>query len=147
MVTSERRTPSSASPGNGPGRCGRWWRTASSRRASGPRSRDERVRDAAVEAARSAARVGAIGVAMLRDVRVLVEAGNPHIVVDLAVAAEALRAGLSGGAMNIRANLQIARRHAAAAETIADLEADVERVADAEREVGEIIRELSSRLD
>lgn len=110
-------------------------------------SRDERVRDAAVEAARSAARVGAIGVAMLRDVRVLVEAGNPHIVVDLAVAAEALRAGLSGGAMNIRANLQIARRHGAAAETIADLEADVERVAGAEREVGEIIGELSSRLE
>ena len=86
-----------------------------------------------------------IGVAMLRDVRVLVEAGNPHIVVDLAVAAEALRAGLSGGAMNIRANLQIARRHGA--ETLADLEAEVERVAGAEREVGEIIRELSSRLD
>ena len=59
-------------------------------------SRDERVRNAAVEAARSAAQVGVIGVAMLRDVRVLVEAGNPHIVVDLAVAAEALRAGLSG---------------------------------------------------
>lgn len=110
-------------------------------------SRDERVRDAAVEAARSAARVGAIGVAMLRDVRVLVEAGNPHIVVDLAVAAEALLAGLSGASLNVRANLQIARRHGASAAEVADLEAVIDRVTDARRQVGQIIDELSSRLD
>ncbi|WP_311258612.1 cyclodeaminase/cyclohydrolase family protein [Microbacterium sp. WCS2018Hpa-9] len=110
-------------------------------------SRDERVRDAAVEGARSAARVGLIGVGMLQDVRVLVEVGNPHIVVDLAVAAEALLAGLSGASLNVRANLQIARRHRSPAAEIADLEAEIRRLADARRQVAQIIDELSARLD
>lgn len=109
--------------------------------------RDERVRDAAVEAAESAVRVAVIGVGMLRDVRVLVEAGNPHIVVDLAVAAEALLAGLSGASLNVRANLQIARRHGSPAAAIADFEAEIGRLADARREVAQIIEELSARLD
>lgn len=110
-------------------------------------SRDERVREAAVEAARSAAVVGAIGVRMLRDVAVLVDAGNPHIAVDLAVAAEALRAGLAGASMNVRANLQIARRHGSSDAEVADLGAESERMADAGREVAHIVEELSSRLD
>lgn len=110
-------------------------------------SRDERVRDAAVEAARSAARVGLIGVGMLQEVRVLVETGNPHIVVDLAVATEALLAGLSGASLNVRANLQIARRHGSPTAEVADLEAVIDRVTVARREVGQIIDELSSRID
>lgn len=114
---------------------------------SDDQSRDERVREAAVEAAESAAQVGGIGVRMLRDVRVLVEAGNPHIAVDLAVAAEALGAGLSGASLNIRANLQIARRHGSSDTALAGLDAEIERLVDARREVAQIIEELSSRLD
>lgn len=110
-------------------------------------SRDERVSDAAVEAAGSAAQVGVVGLAMLSDLRMLVEAGNPHIAVDLAVAAEALLAGHTGASLNVRANLQIARRHGAPSSRLTTLDAEVVRLADARREIAQIVEELSARLD
>jgi formiminotetrahydrofolate cyclodeaminase len=109
--------------------------------------RDERVREAAVDAADSVATLGAIGVALVTEARALAAAGNPHLAVDLAVAVEALRAGLSGTALNLRANLQIARSHDAPAARLAPLEADVARLSDAGRRLAQLAEELSSRLD
>lgn len=109
--------------------------------------RDAQVAAAAVEAAESVARLGAIGILLTSDARVLAEAGNPHIAVDLAVAMESLAAGLSGAAMSIRANLQIARRHDATPARPASLETDVRRLLEARRQVAQMIGEISARLD
>lgn len=108
--------------------------------------RDERVRDAAIEAAGSAAGVAEVGLAMLDELHLLADAGNRHVAVDLAVAAEALRAGQSGAALTIRANVQIAQKHGATATNVADLEATTAALADARREVQQVIDELSDRL-
>lgn len=109
--------------------------------------RDERVRDAAVDAADSVAQLGRIGVALVPEAGVLAAAGNPHLAVDLAVAVEALRAGLSGTSLNLRANLQIARSHDAPSSRLASLETDVERLSDAGRRLSQLAEELSSRVD
>ncbi len=109
--------------------------------------RDERVRDAAIDAARSAARVGDVGVAMMPELRLLAASGNPHLAVDLAVAAEALRAGQSGASLNIRANVRIARAHGASGAPLDALAETVARLTDARRDVSRVVDELSSRLD
>lgn len=109
--------------------------------------RDERVREGAVDAAESVAKLGMIGVALVSDARVLAAAGNPHLAVDLAVAVEALRAGLSGTALNLRANLQAARNHDAPPSRLASLEAGVTRLSDAGRRLSQLAEELSSRVD
>lgn len=109
--------------------------------------REERVREAAVDAADSVAKLGSIGIALLAEARILAAAGNPHLAVDLAVAVEALRAGLSGTSLNLRANLQIARSHDAPPSRLAALDAEVRRLADAARDLAQLAEELSSRLD
>jgi hypothetical protein len=93
------------------------------------------------------ARLGAIGILLTSDARVLAGDGNPHIAVDLAVAMESLAAGLSGAAMSIRANLQIAGRHDAKGARLASLETDVRRLLEARRQVAQMIDEISARLD
>jgi formiminotetrahydrofolate cyclodeaminase len=55
-------------------------------------ARDARVRDAAITAAHSSAQVGAVGIRLTPEVRLLDEIGNRSLLADLAVAAEALRA-------------------------------------------------------
>lgn len=109
--------------------------------------RDEQVSAAAVDAAESVATVGAIGILLTSDARVLASVGNPHIAVDLAVAMESLAAGLSGAALSLRANLQIARRHGAVASTVASLEIDVRRLHEAHEQVTRMIHEISAQLD
>ncbi|RKN66958.1 hypothetical protein D7252_04705 [Microbacterium sp. CGR2] len=109
--------------------------------------REPRVRKAAVDAAASSARLGDVGIRLLPEVRLLAEIGNPHLAADLAVAAEALGAGLAGAVINLRANLQIARRHDAAASDLADLGAQASRLAEAARAARQIAEEASSRFE
>lgn len=110
-------------------------------------AREDRVRDAAVEAAGSVARLGRIGVTLVPEARTLASDGNPHVAVDLAVATEALHAGLSGASLNLRANLQLARRHGASTSMLTALQEEVGRVAEARTQVARITAELSARLD
>ena len=60
-------------------------------------TRDQLVRDAAIEAARLSAVLGDVGVALVDELRLLREIGNPHLAADLAVAGEALAASSCGG--------------------------------------------------
>jgi len=109
--------------------------------------RDDSVRSAALDAADSAARIGSIGAKLLAEARLLVEIGNPSLVADLAVAVEALGAGLSGTVINVRANLQTARKHEAASSDLEALQAEVERLVGTRRAVADIGADLSPRLD
>lgn len=109
-------------------------------------ARDERVREAAIDAAESVATLGEIGLTLLDEARVLTVIGNPHLAVDLAVAVEALGAGLSGASLNLRANLQLARDHHASESRLDDLDATVARLSDAGRGVAQLAEELSARL-
>lgn len=107
--------------------------------------RDHRVRDAAIEAAESSVRLGAAGIRLLPELRVLTEIGNPHLVADLAVSAEALRAGLAGAAINLRANLQTAVKHDASASIVSALDTEASRLAEAGNAVARIADELGAR--
>lgn len=109
--------------------------------------RESRVRDAAVAAADSSARLGAIGIRLLDEVRLLAEIGNPHLVSDLAVAAQALAAGLSGAIINLRANMRTARKHDAAESRLARLRADEARLSEARQAVSAIADEVAPPLD
>lgn len=109
--------------------------------------RDARVRDAAVHAAESAARLGASGVALLSELRVLREIGNRSLSADLAVAAAALGAGLSGSSINLRANLRTARAHHASTAALAELNLDAARLAEAQQSAARIAEELSAEFD
>lgn len=108
--------------------------------------RDERVRDAALEAADSVVELGAVGIGLLPEARLLATAGNLHLAVDLAVAVEALGAGLSGASLNLRANLNVARSHGASRPRIAGLEAAVAGLSDVRQQVAQVAEELSSNL-
>lgn len=81
---------------------------AESENASG---RDTHVREAAVAAATSSARLGEIGAALATELRLIAERGNPNLAADLAVAAAALQAGIRGALTNLRANLDLAHGH------------------------------------
>ena len=109
--------------------------------------RDHRVHDAAMEAAQSSARLGDIGIRLLPEVRLLAEIGNPHLVADLAVAVEALHAGMAGAIINLRSNLQIARKHGTPAAALRPLDDEKSRLVNAQREVAQLTEALSSRLD
>lgn len=108
--------------------------------------RDRLVGEAAIDAARSVAKLGAIGILLASDARVLAQAGNPNLAVDLAVAVESLRAGLASAAMSLRANLRVARNHGAAATALADLETDIHRLHEAREQVTQMIEEISGGL-
>lgn len=111
------------------------------------RDRDARVRAAAVCAAESAARLGAVGIALLSEMRVLRDIGNRSLSADLAVAAGALDAGLSGSSINLRANLRTARAHHASAAALAELHVDAARLAEAQQSTARIAEELSAEFD
>jgi formiminotetrahydrofolate cyclodeaminase len=72
---------------------------------------EQRVRDAALAAAASSADLGSIGSAILEELHLMAEIGNPAVAADLAVAAEALAAALAGVSVNLRADLQLASAH------------------------------------
>jgi formiminotetrahydrofolate cyclodeaminase len=109
--------------------------------------RDARVRETAIDAAESVAKLGTIGRMLLAEAEALATIGNPHLAVDLAVAVEALRAGMSGASLNLRANLHLARDHDAPASRLTDLDASVARLSAAGEDVARLAEELSSRLD
>lgn len=109
--------------------------------------RDARVRDAARRAAESAARLGSAGMDLLDEVLVLREIGNPSLSADLAVAAGALAASLTGSSINLRANLRTAQRHRASAAELSELRVDVGRLTEAQRSVARITEELGSEFD
>ncbi len=108
--------------------------------------RDERVRDAATEAARLSAALGEIGVGLIDELRLLGEIGNPHLAADLAVAGEALAAGIAGASINLRANVSLARAHGAR-EELATLQADIERLRSARAAAARIADETAARFD
>ncbi|MFS0853411.1 cyclodeaminase/cyclohydrolase family protein [Microbacterium sp. 179-I 3D4 NHS] len=110
-------------------------------------AREARVRDGAVAAAQSSVDLGEVGVALLPDLRLLAEIANPNLGADLAIAAQALATGIFGAAVNLRANLRIARSHAADASTCAALADDAARLAAARAEAREIAEQVSARFD
>lgn len=110
-------------------------------------TRAERVRGSAVDAARSSAMLGAVGIRLIPELRLLVSRGNPALAADLAIAAEALVAGLSGASVNLRANLQTARRHDLDQPLADALHEDGRRLAAARSAAAEISADLSVRFD
>lgn len=113
----------------------------------GDQDRGARVRDAAVHAAESAARLGASGMALLSELRVLREIGNRSLSADLAVAAAALSAGLSGSSINLRANLRTARAHHATAADLAELRVVAAQLAETQQSAAQIAGDLSAEFE
>lgn len=74
--------------------------------------RDARLLDAALRGARSSVDIGEVGIALVGELDVLERVGNRHLDSDLAVAREAVRAGLGGALVNLRANLDLIAAHA-----------------------------------
>jgi len=109
--------------------------------------RDERVAQAALDAAASVAELGSLGITLVSDADALAADGNPNLAVDLAVAMEALVAGLSGASVNLRANLKTARAHGASSSLLGSREEDVARLAEARTRIGRISAALSARLE
>ncbi|KQQ66233.1 cyclodeaminase/cyclohydrolase family protein [Microbacterium sp. Leaf320] len=109
--------------------------------------RDARVRTAAVRAAESAARLGSFGTALLSELRTLSEIGNRSLSADLAVAAGALAAGLSGSSVNLRANVRTARAHHASAAELAELQVNAVLLAEAHRSAEQITDGLSAKFE
>lgn len=87
--------------------------------------RDAQVRQAALAAARSSVLIGEVGRGLLTELRLIAEIGNPQLAADVAVAAAALAAGIAGASINLRANLQTARKHGASQTELTGLQADV----------------------
>jgi len=113
--------------------------------------RDDRVRDAAISAAVSSAELGAIGVSLLNELRLLATIGNSHLAADLAVAGEALAAGIAGALVNLRANLQFTRAHLVGddgvAERLSQLDHAVRELRTAHRAASAIADEQSAQFD
>lgn len=109
-------------------------------------ARDARVRDAAIAAAESSAQVGAVGIRLTLEVRLLDEIGNRSLLADLAVAAEALRAGIAGALINLHSNRRLARRHGADAAALTALDAEAARLTEGRDEIARIADDLSSQL-
>ncbi len=76
-------------------------------------ARDRGIHEAALAAAASSAELGAVGVALVAELALLSDIGNPAVTADLAVAAAALSAGIAGSAVNLRADLELADAHSA----------------------------------
>ena len=73
--------------------------------------RDARIVDTGTAGAGSSATLVGIGKALAAELRVLADRGNPHLIADVAVAAEAIGAGLGGALTNLRSCLALTRRH------------------------------------
>lgn len=102
--------------------------------ASSP-DRDERIVATAFAGAESSARLGAVGAALAAELRVLADRGNPNLVADVAVAAEAIGAGLGGALTNLRANVELTRAHLRGAVMPGDLAPEIERITSARTDV------------
>jgi formiminotetrahydrofolate cyclodeaminase len=113
---------------------------------SGP-ARDPLLRRAAVAAAVSSQRLGAVGVDLVDELHLMAAIGNPNLAADLVVAAEALAAGLGGSLTNLRACVDLAEVHASAgdemAADLAEAAAFDDRIAAARLAAAEVAAETS----
>lgn len=73
--------------------------------------RDERLREAALAAARSAAALGDVGVALAAEAARVRRVGKRSLTADLDVAAEALAAGIAGALITLRAGIDLVDAH------------------------------------
>jgi formiminotetrahydrofolate cyclodeaminase len=85
---------------------------ASLRVAEDDPDRDRGIHEAALAAAASSAALGAVGIALVAELALLTEIGDPNVRADLAVGAEALSAGIAAAAVNLRADLGLWDAHA-----------------------------------
>lgn len=108
--------------------------------------RDRRVRDTAIAAAQSSAVLGEVGAGLVEELRLLAEIGNPQLAADLAVAAEALAAGIAGAWINLRFNAQLAQNHEADASDLGSLLGDGRRLDAARSDAAEIARRIEDRF-
>ena len=86
--------------------------------------RDERIVKTGTAGAESSASLISIGGALAAELRVLADRGNPHLIADVAVAAEAIGAGLGGALTNLRACATLARRHLPDGQTLLPIDFD-----------------------
>lgn len=108
--------------------------------------RDDRVRDAALVAARSSALLGSVGRDLVPEVRLLAEIRSAQVKADLAIAAEALATGIAGASINLRANLEVAQTYDANEETLSELQSDLDRLDEFRRSAAAIAAEASADL-
>jgi formiminotetrahydrofolate cyclodeaminase len=109
--------------------------------------RDVRVRDAACAAARSSASIGQVGRALVSELRLLAQISNPQLAADLAVAAAALAAGVAGASINLRADLQTARKHGAPRSALAELHAAARLLAVDRSAAADISEQIAAAFD
>jgi formiminotetrahydrofolate cyclodeaminase len=114
---------------------------------AGDPSREARVRQGAVDAARSSVALGDVGAQLLPDLRLLAEIANPNLGADLAIAAETLAVGTFGAIVNLRANLRTAHRHDADRSACAALADDAERLAGVRADAQAIAHRVAARFD
>lgn len=86
--------------------------------------RDQRIVLTGTAGAESSAALVEIGRALAAELRVLADRGNPHLIADVAVAAEAIGAGLGGALTNLSACVALARRHLPEGESLLPSEFD-----------------------
>ncbi len=103
--------------------------------------RDARIVTTGTDGAESSVSLVEIGVALAEELRILADRGNPNLVADVAVAAEAIGAGLGGALTNLRACLALTRRHLP--EDGTDVPGDGDRVVDRGTSVREDIALLA----
>jgi glutamate formiminotransferase/formiminotetrahydrofolate cyclodeaminase len=104
--------------------------------------RDRRIVEAATRAASTSASLGEIALGVWREVRLLSDVGNRHLMSDIAVAADAVAAGLGGAATNLRGGLELVRAHGDARPVEDAPRKLVDRLIEARREA----RSLADRL-
>ncbi|WP_424447993.1 cyclodeaminase/cyclohydrolase family protein [Microbacterium arborescens] len=104
--------------------------------------RDRRIVEAATRAASTSASIGEIALGVWREVRLLSDVGNRHLMSDIAVAADAVAAGLGGAATNLRGGLELVRAHGDARPVEDAHRKLVDRLIEARREA----RSLADRL-
>lgn len=73
--------------------------------------RDVAVREAALAAGESSAALGEVAEALVPELELLADIGNPNITADLVVAAHALVAGVAGSLVNLRGDARLAAAH------------------------------------
>lgn len=89
--------------------------------------RERAVREATVDAIASAIEIGTTAGALVDEVDLLGDIGNPNVDADLRVAVAALRAALDGVEATARASLDLLARHRADDDGLDDRVADFER--------------------
>jgi formiminotetrahydrofolate cyclodeaminase len=89
--------------------------------SDGP-DRSARLREKAVAGAGSSAALGEIALALVDELVVIADVGNPSVVADTGVAGESLRAGLGAALINLRANVDLARKHSGPDDSSADID-------------------------